>query len=439
MAIFDVGSDGTFDERVTLRMGDFELLIAKDYEVDVDYFTQPNAFSINVGSAATARALMIAFPANTPFQLKIGPVTQFTGRTDGFSRSNSAATELAIRGRDSLARLVDDHIIADKSFTHATFEEITRAAIEGAQIKGYSLVYDANAQRAAVAGTPIVKTYEFTVGPFVGPVALTVGSGINYALLAKEETTTISIVKGYKADKPIEMKYGETYFSWLKKELDRGGLFLRSGVDPEGNDEFVFLLGSPLAAQPPLYGLINQRGPNPSQNYANVFPPHLEDMTTARHAYYHLEGSAGGGKDGRNKVEGIVADQEMIDLGYVKRWAKKDTTVKSKQHAEFLAKKQCTEARRHGRTFVYPIYGHTLPLLSSPKKRAVVVPDTTIYLRDDEHGIEGTFWISRCSYRGSVSRGTTTDLTLMVPDDLVFGDGDFHRGKKDKKVFGRRH
>ena len=56
MAIFDVGSDGTFDERVTLRMGDFELLIAKDYEVDVDYFTQPNAFSINVGSAATARA-----------------------------------------------------------------------------------------------------------------------------------------------------------------------------------------------------------------------------------------------------------------------------------------------------------------------------------------------------------------------------------------------
>jgi prophage tail gpP-like protein len=440
MVDFLTNDDGSIDDRVRLHLGGNELLIAKDYEVSCRFFEVPNAFSINVGSAQTSLELMKAFPPNTLFRLAIGPVFQFTGRTDGFERSSTAATELAIRGRDCLARLVDNHILADRSFTHATFEEITRAAIEDAGIKGYSLIFDLNAQRQAVAGTPIVKTYEFTVGPFVGPEALTVGSGINYGILAREDTTTITVLKGYKADKPIEMKFGETDFAFLKKELDRGGVFLRAAVDPDGADEFVFQLGAPDGQQAPLYGLINQRGPNPSKNYSNVFPPKLSNMVTGRHAAYHLEGTAGSDKDGRKKVFASFIDEEMVAQGHVKAWAKKDTTVKSVQHALYLCKKECSEARRKGRSFTYPMRGHTLPLLKNPSRRAIVVPDTTIYVKDDEYGIDGVFWIEGCNYRGSSDNGTTTELTLMLPEDLIFGDGDFTRGKRDKKakVFGKR-
>jgi hypothetical protein len=40
---------------------------------------------------------------------------------------------------------------------------------------------------------------------------------------------------------------------------------------------------------------------------------------------------------------------------------------------------------------------------------------------DDEYGIRGNFWIEGVEPRRDGS-GTTTTLTLMRPEDLVFGD-----------------
>jgi prophage tail gpP-like protein len=64
--------------------------------------------------------------------------------------------------------------------------------------------------------------------------------------------------------------------------------------------------------------------------------------------------------------------------------------------------------------------------------RAVWAPDTVVRVLDDEHGISGDFWIEGVTFRGSSSHGTTTELTLMRPEDLVFGEGEFDSGPKKK-------
>jgi prophage tail gpP-like protein len=440
MGTFKKNGDGSFDDRVTLELNGREVLLAENYDVSIAYLLQPNAFSITLGSGATALSITKAFPAGTRFGLRVGDVVQFTGRTDGFEKTSQTATEIAIKGRDCMARLIDDDVEHDESVTHATWEELARKAIEGAQVKGYSLVFDTAAHRQAVVGTPIVETIEATVGAFVGPVALTVGSGLNYSLLAREDTTTITRIKGYRAERPIEIKAGTSHHGWLKKENDRGGLFLRAGVDPTGEDEFVFLLGAPSANQAPVYALINQRGAARQANFVNVFAPKLHDVTLTRRAHFIVYGKAGTGKGGRNTIIGRFDDEEMIALGFTTRKVHIDKEVKSSEHATYLARKLCAEARRQDRSFTYAIKGHTLPLIAAPERRGIPAPDTCIYIKDDEHGIEGVFWIERVSHRGSSEGGRTTEITVMVPEDLVFGDGEFARGgkkKKRSKVFGR--
>lgn len=457
-----VNQNGVVDDAVRLELAGQELLVAKEYDVSSAFLLTPNAFSITIGSGATAVDLMRAYPKRTPFKLKIGDVVQLQGRTDGYSRTSTGATEIQIQGRDCMAHLIDDHIRDDKSFTHATFEELVRACIEGSGIKGYSLVFDAKAQRSAVAGTPILEdVYTQKVLQKGRPrienvdveMANTLAKLDNLGLPksmqrplpypefeaqpAIVEGKFIKRVKGYRTDRPIKAKFGDTWYGFVHKELERGGLFLRGGVDPTGQDEFVFLLSEPSANQGPLYGLINARQGDGAANLVNVFPPRLHDTGVGRAAHFVVRGSSGGGKDGRKVVEGHFDDQEMIDLGYTTTIAVKRDEVKSQAHAEYIARKMCAESRRMHRTFTYSVRGHTLPMLRAPERRAVIVPDTCIYLRDDEHGIDGVFWIERVNYRGSADRGRTTEMVLMVPEDLVFGEGEFQTNRKKKtKVFG---
>lgn len=446
MGTFKVQPDGSVDDRVTLELDGDEVLIAQNYEVSIAYLLQPNAFSITLGSGATALEIAKTYPKRTKFALRIGDVVQFMGRTDGIEKSSSTATELAIRGRDCMARLVDDDVEHDQSVTHATWEELARKAIEGAQIKGYTLTFDALAHRQAVAGTPITETttVEKTInindirGLLFQPLP---GQDLNAVPLDYNPTYSAEVTRitGYRAERPIEIKAGSSWYAWNKKENDRGGLFLRAGVDPSGQDEFNFLLSAPTANQVPLYALINQRGSRRQDNFVNVFPPKLHDLAITRRAHWIVYGRAGTGKDGRNAIVGQFDDQEMIDAGYTTRKVHIDKECKSNEHATYLARKMCAESRRQDRTFVYSIKGHTLPLIANPKRRAVVSPDTTIYVKDDEHGIDGVFWIERVAHRGSGEGGRTSEMTLMVPEDLVFGDGEFDRaGKKRRsKVFGK--
>lgn len=445
------------EDRVELVLAGETILIAKEYDISIAYLQMPNQFSIVIGSGATTIDLMRRYPKNTPFILRINGITQFMGRTDGFRRRRGEATELEIIGRDSLRDLVTDEIQHDRSFNNATFEELTRKAFEGAGYEGIALTYDATAHRQAVTGVPQFEPYKVKKIHKSGPVGdgntvtdivplTTDGSAYDVTNVRTGVTTVETEVQetrqrctGFKAEKPIEWKAGQSYYAALNKDLSRAGIFLRAGVDPEGQDPNVFLLGAPNAAQPPLFGMARLLDRDPPQNIVSVQPPQIDDSAVGRHAYYIVRGRTGGGKDGRQQIEATFTDEDMVARGYRTHRVIVDDNAKTRKQAEYMARKACAEARRMGRVFTYTVpRRHSLPLLSAPSRRAIPTPDTVVSLIDEEHGLEGDFWIERVRFRASANGGTSTEVTLMVPDDLVFGEGEFYSSaKKKRKVFGR--
>lgn len=451
------------DDVIELVLNGETIWIAKEYDISIAYLLVPNQFSIVIGSGTTAVDLMRRYPPGTKFAIKINGIVQFMGRLDGPERPSGEATEIRFTGRDRLAQLVDDHIEHDKSFTNATFADLTKAAITGAQIPTFDLRYDAAAHRKAVVGTPIVQkdtvkkkvlldlnqlygidTSGFPPGTNLNYVPMdptgvdpTTGQTVTFHEVEVEDVVTR--ITGYKTEKPIEWKAGTAWYSALNTELARAGLFLRAGVDPQGQDENIFLLSEPSAAQQPLFGLVSTREPKPADNVINVGPPTISAVTTGRHATYVVRGRTGGGKDGRKQIEGRFTDEEMVGWGFDKRRVRVDNDVQTTAQANYLARRDCAMARRVNRTFTYTMMGrHTGPMLANPSKRAILAPDICVSLKDDENGLEGVFWVERVRHRATANGGTFTDITLMVPEDLVFGDGLFLPGAPPT-VLGTKH
>ena len=444
------------EDLVELVLNGETVLTCKEYQIDIAYMMAPSQFSIVIGSGTTAIELMRRYPARTTFVLKINGVVQFSGLTDGYERPQGEHTELRITGRDCMSPLLRNSILHDRIFNNATFEDLGHAAIKGAGIKSYTLSTDALAHRKAVTGTPIVestKVVEHVLLNFnelyaIDSSGFPPGTDLNYApfdIKDKSEITvdvekTVKRIKGFKADKPIEWKASTKWYAAAKKEFDRGGIFFRASVDPTGKQTNVFLLSEPSAAQTPLFGFVNTREPDPADNLVSVLPPHITDLVTNRCARYIVRGRTGGGKSGREQIEGIFDDDYMIDLGFdpeVDVDVHIDEMAKSVAQANYLARRRCAEMRRQHRVFTYRVpKRHTAPVLTDSQQRAVLVPDVCVALKDDENGMEGVFWIERVKHCASANGPTYTDVTLMVPEDLVFGDGEFLPGAT-RRVSGR--
>ena len=134
-------------------------------------------------------------------------------------------------------------------------------------------------------------------------------------------------------------------------------------------------------------------------------------------------GQAGGGKDGRKPVVGRYLDAEVQLAGIYAKLVWKDTQAKNTRQANFAARKKRAEECRGSRSFVYPIpHRHTVPLIDNPTERIVPAPGLVGHVRDDEHGINGPMWVERVRHHSSASGGTFTEVTLIDPQDLVFGE-----------------
>ena len=127
----------------------------------------------------------------------------------------------------------------------------------------------------------------------------------------------------------------------------------------------------------------------------------------------------------------------MVELGFTTRKVVIDDHAKTNAQALYLARKLCTEARRMHRVFTYHMpRRHTAPLLRDPSRRAILAPDICVSLKDDENGMEGVFYSERVRHMASASGPTGTDITIMVPEDLVYGDAEFLTNAT-RKVSGR--
>lgn len=389
------------NDRVRIVLGGEESFNFSQYEVSQRFFAVPSAFSVRIGSGSTVKGLMAKYPPGTSYALHVGDVLQHSGRTDGYApEDGNGATQMTLRGRDALAQLHDDHVVAERSFSNLSFKELTIACIEAAGIAGYSLVFSNDTNAKAIRNDVKVRWLHANEAAD----AARAGQPVFHQQITETK------------QRFLRAKVGQTWYAFLKKELDRAGFFLFAGPD-ENN----FVLTGPTTEQEPAFELIRQRGSE--RNSVNVLRARHRNETTGRFAHYTIFGRGGGGKFGRSKVKGSFDDAELFELGLTKHYAAVDDDAKTQSQADFLARRKCAEDRRAGWTLQYTVHGHTAPLIGAAGRRGIWAVDTIVRVRDDEYGINGNLWVEGVTFRGEAKNdGATTELTLMRPEDLVFGE-----------------
>lgn len=408
-------------DTVSLVLGGSEIQIATSFDISQSILKQPCEFSLRLGRGSTdhnakkgptIRELIKAAPPRTPFKLYINDNLRMSGQTDGYrvTASGNAASELIIFGRDGLADLHDAHIHEEKSFNDATYKSLVETVLKLVGYKNFTL--DATgagprADRKLKAGVSVRELL---------PVRT-----VQEILDGKGEGQTAGAGGGSTAHNTLQTKLGERWMDFLRKQLDRAGLFLWAGADGK------FFLSAPNPNLSPTYRIVRRRGQ--TRNEVNVTHADLLNDTRPRFSFGVIYGKHGGKKQGVQKSKGDSTDDEMLGYGYdIERAITiRDKYCQNAAQAAYLAQRKLAEGRRHGYQLVYTLSGLSTPAIAGGQ--AVWTPDTTVEVVDDEFGIDETtpggniFWIDTVDFGRRPQTNTT--IHLMRPYDVVFGTPDF--------------
>lgn len=419
MADFGVKPDGSVDDRVRVVFGGTETRIFENYTVKVAVLQQPAAFNVRLGDAGTAKGILAEVPPNTPFQLKIGDVPQFTGFTDGHAASDGNGTSVTVNGRDVLAKLHDADIDKERSFVEVTYADIVTAALDDVGLHDSLLFYSNDASQIIRAGSDVVtKGIKGGAAAKQGTKSDFVDFSAGLALAAKNGSITALAAAALAASPTggastgvkhtVHAKLGERWLEFLHRHLEKAGLFL--WADANGN----IVLSSPNKEQKPSYVFVRQRGQ--LRNAVNVTGASLRNDTTRRVSECVVYARCGGRKSGRGKLHGSFVDEEMVAYGIQRRRTLRDVNVFDEQQAVKYARHKVAEMNRASWNLTYTVSGHTAPT-GVPGQRAVIVPDTIATVIDDELGLSGNYYIEAVEYRAPP---TTTTITMMRLQDLVW-------------------
>ena len=391
---------GSLEDSVRLQLNGDDIVIAESWDVAESVFAQPATWAMQLGSSSVARELIQKYPKRTPFRLLVGGAVQMTGTLDAVSAGQSVGgpTLVKFRGRDALAPLHDSFVRAEQSFSDSTYADLVRRALKECGLNPDALRASNAANRKAKAGVVVTQSQEIShltveeiLSSFDKPGTVTLGA------------TTI---------REQQSKANETWHEFVRRHIDRAGLFLWAAADG------TFILSQPDGAQAPTYRLV--RPAEGSNGGSNVLSMEFDDDSTHRHSEAIIYGKGGGRKHGRAKSKGGFVDKEMTAAGYDQAVVFRDVNVQNGSEAAFFAQRKLAEERRSGWRLEYVIAGHTLAAISgNGSDRAVVVPDTTVEVIDDEIGINGVFYIE--AVRRQRSPQTTTSIRLMRLTDLIFG------------------
>lgn len=399
MAKFALDSVGNIDDRVRLELGNDEVMIAESYDVKVSVFSQPATFSLRLGNASVAAKIIHRYPPRTPFKLYIGGVLQQTGETDGPASKGTGGTNVTIKGRDLLQRLHDDHVDADFTFKDGTYLSLAKRQLEIVGL-GKSTLFSTNrANRQIRSGVHLAELAPpRTVDQIVTGAAAPPGSTGESTLVHQQ----------------IQAKLNETRYDFLLRYLQLAGLFFWAAADGS------FVISEPNANQKPMAAIIRRVGQTRLET--NVVDHDFTNDTTHRFAEYSIAARGTGGKNGHPKALGSFVDDEMFNWGFSKKKIWRSQNARTKAQAEFLARRMAAEDRRNGWRLSYTLSGHTTPFATSGE-RAVWTPDSVVRVEDEILGISGLFYVGECSYKRSPH--TTTEISLLRPQDLVFGPAEF--------------
>lgn len=394
---------GGSSDQVLLRLGSEDLKIVESYEVRVSVLQQPGAFSLRLGWAKTAADLLKHYPPGTPFELYIGPSLVMSGLTYGRAQPSSNYTQIELKGRDYLAVLFDDEVQKEQSFTDDTYYKLTRRILDQVGLKE---------DLGDGQGGPTRFVLEDN-----NDNNRTVVSRVKAKPRSKGEVVEL-IETGNKTGagkvfyKSAKAKTGTRWFDFLQEQYKFRGLFLMS--TGSGN----FALFRPRADMDPTCQITRSRGATRKQG--DAVSCRFQDDTTMRHATYVVYGRGGSGKEGRDQIRGKHVDDEMVAYGFRNTRTVIDDDCKSSKEADFIARRMCAEERRGGWQLEYTVSGHTFPSMVAKGGFGVWAPDTVCRVEDDELDIHGNFYVESVTF--SRSPETTTAITLMRPQDLIFAD-----------------
>lgn len=374
---------GTIDERVKLTLGDKEVRYAESYEVTQGIFSQPGQFSLRLGVGDILAPLIKSVQPKTVVRLSIGDAPRYLGETQGHKSGYAANAPgyVNCRGADFLAPLYRSFIRKEESLTEPTNADMVKHVLKACGIDA-ALVFDNAENRRRQAGGNLRVLVEPNVA---------------------EETLTPGATAG-SVQRTLRAQLGESYASWMHRELDRAGLFAWPSADG------TVVMSRPNTAQAPCARLVCRGG------HSNIETCEFGESTARRYAHAVIYGRYGGKKWGPAKAKGLFDDQEMIDWGYDNTITYHDVNVANQREAEFYASRKIAETRREGYSLIYTVAGHSTPGLLGG--RIIWTPDTMIEVDDERLGIHDVFWLESCVYSAPP---TQTQLTLLRPDDLLFG------------------
>jgi hypothetical protein len=399
---------GGGDDTVVLTLNGKAVKINQTWEHTEGILSQPGTWRMELGWGGVIRPLLQMYPKRTPFRLLIGGVPQAVGYTDGpeVDQPPGGAASLAIVGRDMLAKLQDTYVKAQASVNVDTYAKLCWYALQkcdlapAGDIDPDILHTDNAANRALKGGVPVRPTAPHrTVQQIIDDTGL---GGANAGVVH-----TVPLAK-----------VGETWHSFLRRYLDRAGLFFWAAADGS------FVLAQPDGDQNATYQLRRRAVGANAALRANAVGCKYRDIATGRHTEVILYGRGGGKIVGNVKAKGNFIDQEMVDAGYGDQpLVMRDVHVHSGAEAEYFARRKIAEERRAGWQLEYTIPGLTLPYAGDGgKTRAVLIPDTVIEVQDDELGLYSNYYIETVTRRRSPQ--TTTTIRLMRIEDLLFGTDD---------------
>ncbi len=386
MASFGQQANGTIDDRVRVRLGGGDVLKFENYNVHASVLQQPAAFSTTISARDGSAEILKKYPPGTAFELFIGPQKQFSGFLDSQSGQGTAgSTSVVLTGRDVLAKLFDNDVDADQSFTNVTFSQLVKEALKQAGLPDRNVAFD-NANN------------------------LTIKSGVNVATTEDAPPTNEVVTSGTGpvVKHIVRAKLGESWLDFVRRHIAKVGLFL--WADADGN----FILSTPKPSQLPRFRWHRKRGKLDGR--ANVTNAQFHNDTTHRYSEVVIYTRKSGRKSGRGKLHGGFVDEEMVALGLNKVRVYRDVNVTSVAQAEAYARRKIAEVNRRSWNLTYTFSGHTA--LDVHGDRAVITPDTMAEVNDEEFGINKTLYIESVAYAAPPQR---TVVTMMRPEDLIFG------------------
>lgn len=415
---------GGLNDTVRLRFGGDELMIAESWDVAESVLAAPSVSSVTVGLSQPLGPIFTQdpskfgqpkYPKGTPVQLFIGDALQSTGRIEGY-KVTGAASRITIQVRDALAPLMVGHVPATKSFLNGTYTELVLWALEAAGYDKKTLVLRSSnaADRPIKAGIPITSLSE--------PVTIDSinASGVNFSTQTgtagiQGGVSSKGVLVGQTVAQRHQARITESLLHFLRRHLDRAGLFLWSASDGS------FVLSQPNGNQKPMGRIVRTRSAVSSVEQGNVVDVDFTDSAMSRHTGCTVYGRGGGGKAGRTKAIGSAVDLEMTNLGYLQPLLCRDVNVSNVQQAEFYARRKLAEERRDGWSLTYTISGHRILPIHKGDTPGVVTIDTTVHVKDDQLGLDDNYYVE--SVRRIRRPETVTQVRLMRLQDLIFGTG----------------